>query len=66
MIICSTVCFSCISVCYKVDSQLTLKDLRLQFAEQISLLAAKKKSSDMEAIFKGKNAKLLFNTQCLL
>ncbi|KAM8743593.1 lung adenoma susceptibility protein 2 isoform 1-T3 [Acanthopagrus schlegelii] len=36
----------------QVDSQLTLKDLRLQFAEQISLLAAKKKSSDMEAIFR--------------
>lgn len=58
-------CFSCVSVYYKVASQLTLRDLRFQFAEQMSLLAAEKKSSDMEAIFRGKNATLLFNTQCL-
>ncbi|XP_041667103.1 lung adenoma susceptibility protein 2 [Cheilinus undulatus] len=31
----------------QVDSQQTLRDLRLQFAEQISLLAAEKKSSDI-------------------
>uniref|UniRef100_A0A671VC84 Lung adenoma susceptibility protein 2 n=1 Tax=Sparus aurata TaxID=8175 RepID=A0A671VC84_SPAAU len=36
----------------EVASQLTLRDLRLQFAEQMSLLAAEKKSSDMEAIFR--------------
>lgn len=36
----------------QVASQLTLRDLRLQFAEQMSLLAAEKKSSDMEAIFR--------------
>ncbi|XP_073333437.1 lung adenoma susceptibility protein 2 isoform X3 [Pagrus major] len=36
----------------EVDSQLTLRDLRLQFAEQISLLAAEKKSSDMETFFR--------------
>ncbi|XP_060917425.1 lung adenoma susceptibility protein 2 [Labrus mixtus] len=35
------------------DSRQTLRDLRLQFAEQISLLAAQKKSSDiMETLFR--------------
>ncbi|XP_040914542.1 lung adenoma susceptibility protein 2 [Toxotes jaculatrix] len=39
--------------CSQVDSQLTLRDLRLQFAEQISLLAAERKSSDiMETVFR--------------
>ncbi|XP_032394991.1 lung adenoma susceptibility protein 2 isoform X2 [Etheostoma spectabile] len=37
----------------QVDSQLTLRDLRLQFAEQISLLAAERNSSDiMGTLFK--------------
>ncbi|XP_051269482.1 lung adenoma susceptibility protein 2 isoform X2 [Dicentrarchus labrax] len=37
----------------QVDSQQTLRELRLQFAEQISLLAAEKKSSDiMETLFR--------------
>ncbi|KAM7369386.1 hypothetical protein PAMP_013658 [Pampus punctatissimus] len=37
----------------QVDSQQTLRDLRLQFAEQISLLAAERKSSDiMETLFR--------------
>ncbi|XP_044190337.1 lung adenoma susceptibility protein 2 isoform X1 [Thunnus albacares] len=37
----------------QVDSQQTLRDLRLQFAEQISLLAAERKSSDiMETMFR--------------
>lgn len=46
----------CMCVCVQVDSQQTLRDLRLQFAEQISLLAAEGKSSDiMETLFRGKN-----------
>nr|XP_046230948.1 lung adenoma susceptibility protein 2 isoform X2 [Scatophagus argus] len=37
----------------QADSQQTLRDLRLQFAEQISLLAAEKKSSDIvETLFR--------------
>ncbi|KAG7221234.1 hypothetical protein INR49_017451 [Caranx melampygus] len=35
-------------LCSVVDSQLTLQDLRLQFAEQISLLAQERRSSDMK------------------
>ncbi|XP_018523331.1 lung adenoma susceptibility protein 2 [Lates calcarifer] len=39
--------------CSQVDSQQTLRDLRLQFAEQISLLAAERKSSDtMDPLFR--------------
>lgn len=46
-------------VCCQVDSQQTLRDLRLQFAEQISLLAAEKKSSDiMETLFRGKKTNI--------
>lgn len=38
----------------QAESQQTLRDLRLQFAEQISLLATKKKGSDvMETLFRG-------------
>ncbi|CAK6972526.1 lung adenoma susceptibility protein 2 [Scomber scombrus] len=36
----------------QVDSQLTLRDLRLQFAEQISLLAKRKSSDVMENLFR--------------
>lgn len=38
----------------QAESQQTLRDLRLQFAEQISLLATKKKGSDViETLFRG-------------
>ncbi|XP_023253624.1 lung adenoma susceptibility protein 2 [Seriola lalandi dorsalis] len=40
--------------CSQVDSQQTLRDLRLQFAEQISLLATERKSSDIkETLLRG-------------
>lgn len=39
----------------QVDNQQTLRDLRLQFAEQISLLATERKSSHIiETLFRGK------------
>lgn len=42
-------------VYYQVDSQQTLRDLRLQFAEQISLLATERKNSHViETLFRGK------------
>lgn len=42
------------SVHCQAESQQTLRDLRLQFAEQISLLATKKKGSDViETLFRG-------------
>lgn len=47
-------------MCKQVDSQQILRDLRLQFAEQISLLTAERKNSDVvETLFRGKN-----NIQC--
>lgn len=42
----------------QAESQQTLRDLRLQFAEQISLLATKRKESDtIETLFRGTWAK---------
>lgn len=44
----------CICLNYQDDNQQTLKGLRLQFAEQISLLVAERKSSDLvEKLFRG-------------
>lgn len=44
----------CVYVCCQVDSQQTLRDLRLQFAEQISLFAADRNCSDiMETVYRG-------------
>lgn len=45
----------CVSVYNQADSQQTLRDLRLEFAEQISLLTAERKNSDVvETLFRGK------------
>lgn len=50
-----------VSVCNQADSQTqTLRDLRLQFAEQISLLTAERKNSDVvETLFRGKNTLMI-------
>lgn len=48
-----------VSVYNQADSQQTLRDLRLQFAEQISLLSAERKHSDVvETLFRGKNTQI--------
>ncbi|CAJ1071075.1 lung adenoma susceptibility protein 2 isoform X2 [Xyrichtys novacula] len=44
----------------QTDSQLTLRDLRIQFAEQISLLTSEKKNSDVvETLFKNNRIEAL-------
>lgn len=68
---------SFVRACFQVDSQRTLRNLRLQFAEQISLLAAERTSSSTrETLLRGlRNTRkrvceigrgLLFEPPCLL
>uniref|UniRef100_A0A667Z1U0 Uncharacterized protein n=1 Tax=Myripristis murdjan TaxID=586833 RepID=A0A667Z1U0_9TELE len=63
--ICVCVCV-CVCVC-QTEHQQTLRALRLQFAEQISLVASDRKQSDvMDSLFRGEDARILFQTKNIL